>query len=155
MRVYVGASVSSLCAVDRCECCECICCRHVCDANYVLLTYLCSITEQTDVQVRMRVRMRDRKSVNLGAVWQAANLIVVRQGCEIECYVQGCKFECCVTGLRVLCGSNCVIVHACKCSCGSCREVWKVAASRKGWCRETPRSGHAGSTMHVCRDVCR
>ena len=77
------------------------------------------------------------RAVNLSAIWQ------------------GCEFECCVTGLRVLCGSNCVIVHACKCSCGPCREVWKVVASRKGGCQETPRSGHAGSTMHVCRDVCR
>ena len=76
----------------------------MCDASYVLLTYLQHY--RTDVKVKMRVRMRDSKAVNLSAVWQAANLIVVRQGCEIECYVQGCTFECCVTGLRVLRGRN-------------------------------------------------
>ena len=72
-RVYVlstGANVASLHVVDRCVM-----------RVYVLLTYLQHY--RTDVKVKMRVRMRDSKAVNLSAVWQ------------------GSEFDCCVAGLRI------------------------------------------------------
>ena len=49
----------------------------MCDASYVLLTYLQHY--RTDVKVKMRVRMRDSKAVNLSAVWQAVNVSAVWQ----------------------------------------------------------------------------
>ena len=49
----------------------------------VRLRVLCRSIEQTHMKVRLRVRMRDHKAVNLSAVWQ------------------GGEFECCVAGLRI------------------------------------------------------